>query len=117
LENFKTLLCKSEANYRTIENLRLNSDPEIAFDFHFDASLLKHKQSNEKKELQFYFIGVQNRNGKKIIKFRVIYKNDNKYDKLKKFWIFNDNVKIIKHILENSENLTVKLLLKMRDWI
>jgi adenine specific DNA methylase Mod len=108
----KLYYVKSEANYRTIENLQLNSDSEIAYDFHFDASLLKHKQANEKKELQFYFIGTQKRTGKKVIKFRVIYKNDNKYEKLKEILDIKDNAKIIKHILENSEKLDKKITFK-----
>ena len=78
----KLYYVKSEANYKTIKNLSINSDPEIAFDFAFDVSLLKHKQANEKKELEFYFNGTQKRGAKKIIKFRVLYKNDNKYTKL-----------------------------------
>lgn len=108
----KLYYVKSEANYRTIENLQLNSDPEIAFDFHFDASLLKHKQANEKKELQFYFVGSKTRAGKKVVKFRVIYKNDNKYDKLKEILDIKDNAKIIKYVLENSEKLNKKITLK-----
>src|SRR3989344_2109658 len=108
----KLYYVKSEANYRTVENLQLNSDPEIAFDFQFDASLLKHKQANEKKELQFYFIGTQKRSGKKVIKFRVIYKNDNKYDKLKEILNIKDNTKIVKYILENSEKLNKKIAFK-----
>lgn len=106
----KLYYVKSEANYRTIENLQLNSDPEIAFDFHFDASLLKHKKANEKKELEFYFIGTQKRAGKKVVRFRVIYKNDNKYDKLKEILGIKDNTKIIKYILENSEKLNKKIV-------
>lgn len=108
----KLYYVKSEANYRTIENLQLNSDPGIAFDFHFDASLLKHKQANEKKEIQFYFIGVKTRAGKKVVKFRVIYKNDNKYDKLKDILDIKDNAKIIKFVLENSEKLDKKIIFK-----
>lgn len=108
----KLYYVKSEANYRTIENLQLNSDPEIAFDFHFDASLLKHKQANEKKELQFYFVGTQKRNGKKIIKFKVIYKNDNKYDKLKEILNIKDNPKIIKYILDNLDKLNKKIIFR-----
>jgi len=108
----KLYYVKSEANYRSIENLQLNSDPEIAFDFHFDTSLLKHKQVNEKKELQFYFIGTQKRAVKKVIKFRVIYKNDNKYDKLKEILGIKDNAKIIKYILENSKKLNEKITFK-----
>ena len=106
----KLYYVKSEANYRTIENLRLNGDPEIAFDFHFDTSLLKHKQANEKKELAFYFIGTQKRAGKKVIKFRVIYKNDNKYDKLKDILDIKDKSKMIKYILENIEKLNKKII-------
>jgi len=108
----KLYYVKSEANYRTIENLRLNSDPEIAFDFHFDASLLKHKKANEKKELAFYFVGTQKRANKKVIKFKVIYKNDNKYNKLKEILDTKDNPKIIKHVLENSEKLDKKITFK-----
>src|SRR3989344_4938512 len=90
----KLYYVKSEANYRTVENLQLNSDPEIALEF------------------QFYFIGTQKRSGKKVIKFRVIYKNDNKYDKLKEILNIKDNTKIVKYILENSEKLNKKIAFK-----
>jgi len=109
----KLYYVKSEANYRTIENLQLiNSDQEITFDFHFDASLLKHKKVNEKKELVFYFVGTQKRAGKKVIKFKVIYKNDNKYGKLKEILGIKDNSKIIKYVLGNSEKLDKKITFK-----
>ena len=108
----KLYYVKSEANYHTIKNLQLNSDPEVAYDFDFDASLLKHKQANEKKELQFYFIGTQKRAGKKVIKFRVIYKNDNKYDKLKEILNIKDKIKITKHIFENLKKLNKKIVFK-----
>lgn len=108
----KLYYVKSETNYRTIENLKLNNDPEIAFDFYFDASKLKNKQTNEKKELAFYFLGMQKQGGKKVIKFRVIYKNDNKYDKLKKILKLKENSKITKYILENSDNLDKKITFK-----
>lgn len=109
----KLYYVKSEANYRTIENLQLiNSDQEITFDFHFDASLLKHKKANEKKELAFYFVGIQKRAGKKVIKFKVIYKNDNKYGKLKEILDIKDNPKIIKYVFENSEKLDKKITFK-----
>lgn len=109
----KLYYVKSEANYRTIENLQLiNSDSEITFDFHFDASLLKHKKANEKKELAFYFVGTQKRAGKKVIKFKVIYKNDNKYGKLKEILDIKDNPKIIKYVLGNLEKLDKKITFK-----
>jgi len=100
----KLYYVKSEANYKSIKNLAIGSDPEIAFDFAFDASLLKHKQANEKKELEFYFTGIQKRGGKKIIKFRVLYKNDNKYTKLQEILKIKDKAKIIKYLVENIEN-------------
>lgn len=101
----KLYYVKSEANYKSIKDLSINSDPEIAFDFDFDASLLKHKQANEKKELEFYFIGTQKRGGKKIVKFRVLYKNDNKYTKLQEILKTKDKGKIIKYLLENIKKL------------
>ncbi len=101
----KLYYVKSEANYKSIKDLSINSDPEIAFDFDFDASLLKHKQANEKKELEFYFIGTQKRSGKKIVKFRVLYKNDNKYTKLQEILKIKDKGKIIKYLSENIEKL------------
>jgi len=101
----KLYYVKSEANYKSIENLSIDSDPEIAFDFAFDATLLKHKQANEKKELEFYFIGTQKRGGKKIIKFRVLYKNDNKYTKLQEILKIKDKAKIIKYLIGNIEKL------------
>jgi adenine-specific DNA-methyltransferase len=97
----KLYYVKSEANYRTIKNLQLDSDPEVTFDFHFDASLLKHKKANEKKEIQFYFIGTQIRANKQVLKFKVLYKNDNKYDQLKEMLNIKEKNKIIKYILKN----------------
>lgn len=101
----KLYYVKSEANYKSIENLSIDSDPEIALDFAFDATLLKHKQANEKKELEFYFIGTQKRGGKKIVKFRVLYKNDNKYTKLQEILKIKEKAKIIKFLVENIEKL------------
>ena len=62
--------------------------------------------------MKFYFVGTQKRKGKKVIKFRVIYKNDNKYDKLKDILKIKDNKKIIKHIFENLEKLDKKIIFK-----
>jgi adenine specific DNA methylase Mod len=108
----KLYYVKSEANYKSIKDLSINSDPEIAFDFDFDTSLLKHKQANEKKELEFYFIGTQKRGGKKIIKFRVLYKNDNKYTKLQEILKTKDKSKTVQYLLENIANLkNLKIIL------
>lgn len=101
----KLYYVKSEANYKSIKDLSIDADPEVAFDFDFDASLLKHKQSNEKKELEFYFIGTQKRKDKKIIKFRVLYKNDNKYSRLEAILKIKGRDKVIKYLLDKIETL------------
>ena len=101
----KLYYVKSEANYKSIRDLSINSDPEVVFDFDFDASLLKHKQANEKKELEFYFIGTQKRKDKKIIKFHVLYRNDNKYSKLEEILKIKGRDKVIKYLLEKIETL------------
>lgn len=101
----KLYYVKSEANYKSIKDLSINSDPEVAFDFDFDASLLKHKKSNEKKDLEFYFIGSQKRKDKKIIKFRVLYKNDNKYSRLEEILKIKGRDKVIKYLLDKIETL------------
>ncbi|MDA2922251.1 hypothetical protein MYX07_03210 [Patescibacteria group bacterium AH-259-L07] len=108
----KLYYVKSEANYRSIKNLQLHGDPEIAFDFHFDASLLKHKQANEKKELEFYFTGIKSRKGKKIVKFHVLYKNDNKYTALEKKLKTKGKDKLIKSLFNNIRKLPSGIVLK-----
>jgi len=104
----KLYYVKSEANYKTIENLQIGGDAEVLFDFHFDASLLRHKQANEKKELEFYFVGIKKKNGKKVIKFRVLYKNDNKYAKPIEILEAKDKAGAIKYLLQHGGNLKNK---------
>jgi len=110
----KLYYVKSEANYRTIKNLQLPNESEVAFDFHFDASLLKHKKANEKKELEFYFTGIKIKEEKKVIKFQVFYKNDNDIEKLKEITKINKKEEVIKYILENSKKLRSKITLKAK---
>lgn len=103
----KLYYVKSEANYKSIENLTIDTNSNIVFDF--DASLLKHKQANEKKELEFYFVGVRKREGKTVIKFKVIYKNDNKYARLQeilKIFKIKEKAEIIKYLFTNIEKLS-----------
>ncbi len=108
----KLYYVKSEASYRTIENLQLPAESEVVFDFHFDASLLKLKQANEKKELEFYFTGVKTREGKKVIKFNVIYKNDNAIKNLKEILKISDTTKAIQYVLEKQDKLGSKIIFK-----
>jgi adenine specific DNA methylase Mod len=95
----KLYYVKSEANYQTIKNLKVSGDDKVAFDF--DASLLKHKQANEKKELDFYFLGINKRKGKDVLQFRVIYKNDNKYNKLEEILDIKSKPNVVKYLFEN----------------
>ena len=108
----KLYYVKSEANYKSIDNLQLHGEPEIAFDFQFDASLLKHKQANEKKELEFYFTGVKTRKGKKVIKLHVLYKNDNKYTVLEEKLKAKGKDAVIKSLFNNIEKLPSGIILK-----
>lgn len=108
----KLYYVKSEANYKSIENLQLHGEPEIAFDFQFDASLLKHKQANEKKELEFYFTGIKSRKGKKVIKFHVLYKNDNKYTALEEKLKAKGKDAIIKNLFNDIKKLPSNIILK-----
>ncbi|MCG2698369.1 hypothetical protein L6307_04785 [Candidatus Parcubacteria bacterium] len=108
----KLYYVKSEANYKSIDNLQLHGEPEIAFDFQFDASLLKHKQANEKKELEFYFTGVKTRKGKKVIKLHVLYKNDNKYITLEEKLKAKGKDAVIKNLFNEIEKLPSGIILK-----
>lgn len=108
----KLYYVKSEANYKSIDNLQLHGEPEIAFDFQFDASLLKHKQANEKKELEFYFTGVKTRKGKKVIKLHVLYKNDNKYTVLEEKLRAKGKDAVIKSLFNDIEKLPSGIILK-----
>ncbi|MFH1900338.1 MAG: site-specific DNA-methyltransferase [Patescibacteria group bacterium] len=108
----KLYYVKSEANYKSIDNLQLHGEPEIAFDFQFDASLLKHKQANEKKELEFYFTGVKTRKGKKVIKLHVLYKNDNKYITLEEKLKAKGKDVVIKSLFNDIKKLPSGIILK-----
>jgi len=108
----KLYYVKSEANYKSIDNLQLHGESEIAFDFHFDASLLKHKQANEKKEIDFYFTGVMSRKGKKVIKFHVLYKNDNKYTPIEEKLKAKGKDVVIKSLFNVIKKLPSGIILK-----
>lgn len=98
----KLYYVKSEANYKTIKNLQIGGESEILFDFHFDASLLRHKQANEKKELEFYFTGIKKSGSKKTLKFRVFYKNDNDYKPLAEILRVKNKAEVLKKIFEGG---------------
>jgi len=94
---------KTEVNYQSIKNLVLNEDD--IFRFNFDASELQHKKANEKKELCFYFTGLEKKGDNYILKFKVKYKESTKYDRLKEILSIKDTEKLKKYLQENLENL------------
>ena len=65
--------------------------------FMFDASELKHKKANEKKELAFYLTEVQ----KDKVKFKVRYKTNNDFSRLKEILELDKNNDIIDYLLDN----------------
>ncbi|OYT34954.1 MAG: site-specific DNA-methyltransferase [Candidatus Aenigmarchaeota archaeon ex4484_52] len=101
----KLYYIKTEANYKSIKNLELElySDRNLYFDF--DASDLKHKKNNEKKQLVFYLIDEKRDKEKSNLKFKVAYKNGVKYDKLKEYLNIADTEKLKKYLIENLNNI------------
>lgn len=95
---------KTEVNYQSMENLTLNDDD--IFKFNFDAGELVNKKANEKKELAFYFIGLEKTNNNNFnLKFKIKYKESVKYDNLKKILNIEDTAKIRKFLNENWKEI------------
>ena len=99
---------KSEAHYKSVKGMALRDNDEFKFDF--DASGLQRKKANEKKELQFLFTGFDK--AAKTLKFKVRYKEQAKYDELKKLLDINDTEKAKEYLMENypridNQNITV----------
>lgn len=100
---------KSEADYKSVKGMALRDNDEFKFDF--DASGLQRKKANEKKELQFLFTGFDNK-AAKTLKFKVRYKEQPKYDGLKKLLDMKDTEKVKEYLMENysridNQNITV----------
>jgi len=91
---------KTEVNYQSL-SLTLNKFHN--FSFYFDASELEHKKNNEKKELKFYFVGVEKKDDKSILKFKVKYKETPKYDKLKEYLNIEDTNELKKYLFEKFD--------------
>ncbi len=95
---------KTEVNYQSIKNMIL--DEYDYFKFNFDASQLQHKKANEKKELAFYFVGLEKTDDNKfVLEFKVKYKESAKYDRLKEILHVNHTQELKKYLQENLENL------------
>ncbi len=91
----KLYYVKSEASYKNLE-IRLKD-----IMFKFDASDLKHQKANEKKELIFYLTRIED----KELLFKVRYKEQPQYNKLKKILNISDTKEIQKYIKDNYPNI------------
>lgn len=91
----KLYYVKSEASYKNLE-IRLKD-----IMFKFDASDLKHQKANEKKELIFYLTRIED----KELLFKVRYKEQPQYNKLKKILNISDTKEIQKYIKNNYPNI------------
>ncbi len=87
----KLYYVKSEALYDNLE-----TDIE-SIKFFFDASDIQHQKANEKKILEFYLIKAE----PKKLTFKVRYKGQSKYDRLKEYLKLKDAAEIKKHLKNN----------------
>ncbi len=93
----KLYYVKSEANYKNMEI----EIPEKEIFFSFDTSGLKRQKANEKKELIFYLSGaIDNK-----LFFKVMYKEQPKYEKIKKYLKIDDTKEVQKYIKENYPDI------------
>ena len=99
----KLYYVKSEANYKTIENMSVTSNDGLTRYFNFDASEIEHQKNNEKKTLSFHLYNVSDDKG--TFSFKVRYAKNCDYDRIKEYLKIDDNNKIKKYILDNFDNL------------
>ena len=92
----KLYYVKSEANYEDLQT-EVNG-----INIKFDASEIKHAKGNEKKSIQFYMVKAT----KGEVVFKIRYKENNKYDRLKTYLELDKNNDIIDKCLnEYGTNL------------
>lgn len=89
---------KTETNYGSIDNLEING-----VIFNFDASNIEHQKNNEKKEIDFFLIGIENNK----LYFKVLYedKSNKKWDKLKNYLQLGSASEIRKYLARNLEDI------------
>jgi DNA modification methylase len=85
---------KSEANYHSLQNLELDG-----LIINFDASLIEHQKSNEKKILEFW----ANELTSEKVTFKVVYQDGSisKWDRLKEYLKLSKPDEIRKYLAEN----------------
>lgn len=88
----KLYYVKSEANYTSATNL-----PVDGYFFNFDASELEHQQNNEKKQLEFYLVDIEENK----FTFKIKYKAVTNYSNLRNYLELKNTEEIKKHLSEN----------------
>jgi len=92
----KLYYVKSEANYEDLQT-EVNG-----INILFDASEIKHAKGNEKKTIEFYLIKAT----KKEVVFKIRYKEQNKYDRLREYLELKKTADIQDKLIENySEDI------------
>jgi adenine specific DNA methylase Mod len=92
----KLYYVKSEANYEDLQT-EVNG-----INILFDASEIKHAKGNEKKTIEFYLIKAT----KKEVVFKIRYKEQNKYDRLREYLDLKKTADIQDKLIENySEDI------------
>lgn len=86
----KLYYVKSEANYDDLET------DVNGVKIKFDASEMKHAKGNEKKSIQFYLVNAAS----KEITFKVRYREQNSYDRIKDYLNLDKNNDIIDACIE-----------------
>lgn len=86
---------KTEATFTSI-NFDIDN-----YRFEFDANDLEHQKNNEKKDIEFHLVGIEN----KTLKFKVIYKDGSakKYERLKGYLELSTPNDIKDHLFNNIE--------------
>ncbi|MFC1528242.1 hypothetical protein ACFL5D_05830 [Candidatus Neomarinimicrobiota bacterium] len=94
----KLYYVKSEANY---ESMKL---PDIGgFTFNFDASDIEHIKSNEKKNIEFYLINVDDT--KLTFKIRYVDNTRSQWDRIKEYLELDTPAKVRKHLASKLNNI------------
>ena len=87
----KLYYVKSEANYEDLQT-EVNG-----INILFDASEIKHAKGNEKKTIEFYLVKAT----KKEVVFKIRYKEQNKYDRLREYLELKKTADIQDKLIEN----------------
>jgi len=87
---------KTEKNY---SNMEIEKE---GYKYIFDASEIENKSDNNKKDIGFYLVKADKKN--KILNFKIKYKQQNSYDKLKEIFKIKGTTKLQDFLINNFNN-------------